>query len=385
VTGFDPGTVPHRERIDRGLGAAARFLTACQAPDGAWRSDTYGTFKGGDALTPLVLRALGAVGGVDVPSAVRRGAAYLAGMVRRDGGIDAGPYGLSYPTYTAALTVQVLDRPGGVEHSRQRAAWLDFLRDRQLTEPLGWAPADRAYGGWGYAADLPRRPPPGQPVPPLSEANLSATVFAVEALRSAGGAHDPALAAALVFLRRCQNYAEGAAGHDPAFDDGGFIFIHDDADRNKAGVAGIDRSGRRRFASYGSTTADGLRGLLACGVPADADRVRAARCWLATHFSAAVHPGPFPGARVAVQASLYFYYCWSLAQALTHLEGDTPAPQSWAEALAGELVRRQRPDGCWINDAVEVREDEPLVATSLAVEALVRCRRILDVDAPRPA
>jgi hypothetical protein len=90
-----------------------------------------------------------------------------------------------------------------------------------------------------------------------------------------------------------------------------------------------------------------------------------------------VHPGKFPAGRDAVQASLFFYYCWSLAQTMTHLGGDGPVMWSWAEALAGELVRRQRPDGCWINDAVEVREDDPLVATSLAVEALARCRRVL--------
>ncbi len=50
--------------------------------------------------------------------------------------------------------------------------------------------------------------------------------------------------------------------------------------------------------------------------------------------------------------------------------GDVP----WAEPLAEELVRRQRPGGSWVNDAVEVREDDPIVATALAAGALSICR-----------
>jgi hypothetical protein len=38
------------------------------------------------------------------------------------------------------------------------------------------------------------------------------------------------------------------------------------------------------------------------------------------------------------------------------------------------LVRRQRRCGSWVNDAVEVREDDPIVATALAAAALSFCR-----------
>jgi hypothetical protein len=38
------------------------------------------------------------------------------------------------------------------------------------------------------------------------------------------------------------------------------------------------------------------------------------------------------------------------------------------------LVRRQRRGGSWVNDAVEVREDDPIVATALAAGALSICR-----------
>ena len=56
----------------------------------------------------------------------------------------------------------------------------------------------------------------------------------------------------------------------------------------------------------------------------------------------------------------------------------TPAgPGSWTEALAEELVRRQQPEGFWVNDAVEMREDDPILATSMAAGALAVCRQYL--------
>jgi squalene-hopene/tetraprenyl-beta-curcumene cyclase len=197
-------------------------------------------------------------------------------------------------------------------------------------------------------------------------------VFAVEALRAAGSpADDPPFGKALTFVRRCQNYADNP---DPDFDDGGFFFMYGDPLRNKAGVAGIDRTGRERYTSYGSMTADGLRALLACGVPPHDGRVLAARRWLRDHFSAALHPGRFAAGRAAMQASIYYYWCWSLARALV-TTGDLVEHR--AEALAEELLRRQRPDGAWVNTAFEVREDDPLVATPFAVGALTDARRTL--------
>src|SRR5438552_17484616 len=49
------------ERIDRSLAKAAHYLLARQGQRGDWCSDVYGSFKAGDALTPLVLEALLAV------------------------------------------------------------------------------------------------------------------------------------------------------------------------------------------------------------------------------------------------------------------------------------------------------------------------------------
>ena len=138
------------------------------------------------------------------------------------------------------------------------------------------------------------------------------------------------------FVCNCHNFADDPAGRDPAFDDGGFFFVLGDPPRNKAGVAGTDRRGRERFASYGSTTADGLRGLLAGGVPLDHPRAEAARRWLEQNFSAASPPGTYARGREGMRSSVYYYYRWSLARALLAAgvrEVTTPAgPVPWAEA-----------------------------------------------------
>jgi squalene-hopene/tetraprenyl-beta-curcumene cyclase len=369
------------ERIDHALVAGADYLIARQAPDGAWRSATYGAFKEGDALTPLAVRAL-----LCTPpsrrrdAACRQGTAYLAALARSDGTIAGGTYGLTYPVYTAATTVMVLRESG---HHHAWEAWLTLLRQHQLTEAQGWQPTDRQYGGWGYAKDLPRKPAPGLPIPTLMEPNLSATTFAVEALRSTGvGPDDPALRKARAFIERCQNFAESPASEDAPFEDGGFFFIHEDAIRNKAGLAGTDRAGRPRYFSYGSTTADGLNTLLACGLPRKHPRVVAARRWLETHFRSDLHPGSYASDRESARPALTYYYCSSVARAFqaAGVKGSLRPTEStsWAEQLADALLKRQRPDGSWSNPAVEVREDDPVVATSLAVQALATCRECLD-------
>src|SRR5262249_21242581 len=154
-----------------------------------------------------------------------------------------------------------------IQHRKARDAWLAYLRQRQLTEELGWRPEDKEYGGWGYCRGLPRKPTPGVISLPLIESNLSATLLALAALRGAGvPGDDLAVRKALTFVVRCQNGPPGRHG-DERFDDGGFFFIYDDPVRNKAGALGQGAAGRPRFASYGSTTADGLRALLICGVP----------------------------------------------------------------------------------------------------------------------
>lgn len=373
-------------RIDGALAAAGQFLLAQQQDDGAWRSKTYGFFKAGPSLTPLILSSLyflPQAGRPNVRAAYRKGVVYLSGFVGSEGRLRVGPRELLFPVYTAASASRVvaLEQKTPANLVAQQA-WLAYLRSRQLNEHLGWRPADKEYGGWGFSMDLPRKPRPGQLRERFFESNLAATVFALAALRSAKvPPDDPAYSQAIAFVRRCQNFPEQADKAAPAFDDGGFFFIPDDPVQNKAGPAGRDRAGRLRFNSYGTMTADGLRSLLRCGLKGDHPRVVASRRWLEKNFSAKSNPGTFAPDRKILRDATYYYWAWAVSHAFLAVRVETirtPAGRvRWAEELADELLRRRRSDGTWVNRFTAGREDDPLVATPFAAAALAICRGVI--------
>jgi len=380
-----PGTTDLVARLDASLAKAAQYLVSKQSDDGAWRSETYGCFRDGPELSPHILSGLFFLPqvGEGVRPAFDKGASFMMKLVTKDGQVDPGPHGLNFPVLTAgsASRVVVLEKKDE-PHLRARSAWLAYLRERQLAEANGWPPDDPAYGGWGFSIEIPRKPKEGQPRERFFESNMVATIFGIAALRSLKvPLDDPIYPKVLAFVKRCQNFSDDPEKADPAFDDGGFFFIPDDPLQNKAGAAGKDRLGRTRFRSYGSMTADGLRALLRCGLPPDHPRVAAARKWLETHFTAQTNPGRFAPDRELLRDATYYYYCWAVAHALLAVGGQEVQTQDgkvrWAEALAEELVRRQRPDGSWTNRFTDAKEDDPLVSTPWASAALAICRGVI--------
>jgi len=409
---------PIEKRLDQSITLAARYLVRKQGADGAWRSETYGCFKDGASLTPLVMSSVFFMpqGGAVMKQSYKRGVSYLVRMVAEDGSIKTGEYGLNFPVLLAAMAsrvVALLEKTP--RNAAAQQAWLKLLRSYQLIAALGWAPSDAEFGGWGFALKPPRKPKPGEMREEFAESNMVATIFGIAGLRSAKlPADDPVWKEVLTFVERCQNYPEEpsaqgtvrsaasaaplrsaaeATGGDAKFDDGGFFFIPTDPLQNKAGVAGTDKFGRTRFHSYGSMTADGIRALIRCGLPPDHPRVVAARKWLEANFSVKHVPGRYEPDREILRDATYYYWCWSVAHAFGELGiGDialTPGEASgqkatskhsrvwWAETLAEELISRQRPDGSWVNRYTDAKEDDPLVATAWAAAALAICREVI--------
>jgi hypothetical protein len=346
------------------------FLIAYQHSDGSWRSDRYGGFRRGDALTPLVLIAIGDGG----PSqAVHRAWKFLAQLV--EGAGEDGPV-LDHPVYTASLAISALaatgrEGPGG------SAPWVRVLRRQQFLAEQGWTRDDPEFGGWGYAAMAPIRPGVNLIRQPNLEPNLSATAFALEALSVTARRDDPAIRAAMPFVARCQNIA--GDGEPSRFDDGGFFMAPDAAQRNKAGIAGIDQAGRQRFRSYGSATADGLRALRACGADVRDRTVQAAVRWLHERFHADVQSGSTEPTFLAFAPASYFYYCYATSRALDALHVDwrisATRALDWRGDMTDHLVNCQAPDGSWSNAHDALREDEPILATAFAVATLTVCQR----------
>jgi len=383
------------ERVESSLNAALRFIVSRQSDDGSWRSDVYGTLRDGVTLTPPILKLLTfAASSVDTDRnheflAARDHAAQFMASVLDESGRPRQPP--DFPVYTAALTSIALSRIGGREFEVARDHWLAELRSHQLTEALGWSEDDLAYGGWGYSV-LPLRHPSNPSVRAPFDADLSSTLFAVSGLRLTGtSAQDLAIRRARMFVFRCQNFNDDGGG-DPDYDDGGFFLTPTNEAQNKAGMAGVDHAGRRRFHSYGSATADGLRALIRCGLPMDHPRVIAARRWLEKNFSATTNPGTFDPVLEHDRGAAYYYWCWSVAHAfrlvgVTHVNATTEsdAMTSWSTLLAEALLRRQCEDGRFENAYSFVKEDDPLIATSLALGALSACSQVLWTPSePRP-
>ncbi len=357
---------PTVDAIDAALARAGAYLMKRQSEDGAWRSDRYGNFKDGWSLSPMALSALYFVPpSADVAASYEKGSDFVATIIGEDGA--PRPEALGYPVYALAGATFVLSTPLNRRHIRIRDAVVKHLLAQQLGPEHGWKPEDADYGGWGYFHGTPTRPPDGEERDMLLSSNLSSTVFAIGALRLGGLPFDhPALVAAKHFVERCQNF-EG---------DGGFFFTPSNEVQNKAHVTdeGVTRS-------YGTMTADGLRALRQLGVPAIHPRRQRAHAWLARRYSPERVPGDYPENREVQRRSSYFYWVWSSSHALWGEGQDTldsaVGPIVWPMWMAASLLRRQRPDGSFANEYTDLREDDPLVATSFAVAGLALSRLVL--------
>jgi hypothetical protein len=203
---------PLAERIDHSLRRAAELLTSRQAEDGAWRSSVYGPLKEGPSLTSFIAATVRQCSGngcgetLGDNTSFNKAIDYLL-RVTTNCATTGQSEPMTYPVYTAAGALIATQNIWQPKVTAARAAWLQQLRGLQLTEPLGWRPVDVAYGGWSYAP-LPSRPADGHPPSPLAVPNMSATAFALDALRAAGAAaSDEAIQKAKVFVERCQNFS----------------------------------------------------------------------------------------------------------------------------------------------------------------------------------
>jgi hypothetical protein len=218
--------------------------------------------------------------------------------------------GKEYPSYSLALSILALRR---LRPAQDVGPLVRDLKSKQLTEELGWSESDPEYGGWDEGLIPAQKPRCQRP-------NISVTAFACEAL---GG--DPKAA---LFAKRC--LAPG----------GGFLFTPNAlwAHQNKAGKNG-----------YATATFDALR-ILMPQEPAWAGvlRTRDMPPWLTL---------PDEWGRAMMYYKLF-------AEAMVD-----PSPP-----IARILLAHQQPDGSWANTNRLMKEDEPLVATGLALIAICLCR-----------
>jgi hypothetical protein len=320
------------------LPRAAGWLAAQQGEDGGFHSVTIGFLRGGASLTGLALHALSrAAAQAPLPPEVsQRAVRFLLGQRGQDGGLGWGLVP-DYPTYATALALQVLAElrpPGWQEEGAPLARWL--LGQQLQGEAWGEHPC---RGGFPMGSPEPRTPPHAGHV------DLSITRVAVCALRAWGLQDDhPAWAEARRFVLRCRG------------PEGGFLYAPGEPGLNK---------GHDPEASYGTATADGILALRATG--GEPALLEQSTAWLASRFRADQNPD-VGGSFAAFGPAMRFY--WRAVAAEVFAGAASGAPPGWADALRSSLQAEQRPDGSFVNERAEQKENDPLVATSLAVLAL---------------
>lgn len=338
-------------RPPSGMPAAAAWMVAQQRDDGAFASPNYGVLRAAHSTTALATYALARLRprSPAIAAACTRGLQFL----RAHGIVPAAL--VDYPCYTAAYWILAASELDDADREADIAIALAFLRGRQLAGNRGWQPDDLAYGGFGFGVATGDKPSEGD------VANLSVTSVVVRALVAAGvPADDPTLRAAAVFVGRCQI----SAPDDPHRHGG---FVHQPGLGPLASKAGISEHGP---VPYASTTSDGLVALAALdGDETLAAPAQAAALWLQRHAQPPLVAGfEHSDDHASVyEPALRLYALASLAAAMPLL----PAPDpTWARAIARALHARQRPDGAYLGWSPLLKEDDPLVATALAVLAL---------------
>lgn len=374
-----------REKIDAALIKGADALWKLQAEDGGWHSRTYGHLKPGVATTAFVLETLVTIDKDRHAADFVRAEKFLIAAQGKDGGLGTAGEWLEYPTYSTALGILAFTKLKPEGWVKTIEPWVKYLKAAQHSEENGCKPEDKAYGGWA---------PEGVYVKGRGRgSNISATRYALEALFVTGNLAG-AQKRAEQFARSSQNWNGISKG------DGGFFFSPAINEQNKAGR--VSEGGA--FVSYGSATSEGIVcwRLLGAGekyppIPARGsdghwmwtylnakrDALKAARDWIVREASFEKCPGFDEKDSNGWAKGLTFYYRAATSEALLKLDTIAANPViAWQEKIATPTIALQREEGTFKNTSILMKEDDPLIATPLALKTLWNCRTTLEIKEP---
>jgi hypothetical protein len=171
----------------------------------------------------------------------------------------------------------------------------------------------------------------------------------ITGLRSVGvPSDDPALVEARDFVKRCQT------------GDGSFVYSPVELALNK-GLR--DAEGKPR--GYGSATTDGLLCMAALELTKSGS-FQQGLAWLQGHHRVDRNPGLDGGPMEPFAEAMRGYYRAGAAHCFARFGG----PQDWARSLAETIVTEQEADGSFRGKSGLQKEDDPIVGTAFAVQAL---------------
>lgn len=333
-----------RDTLNRGLA----FLEKQQNPDGS-----FGTDVAHPALAAMPILALQRepTGKYQKAEFLTKSYNYLRGYVQPDGGIYNKDSGLANYNTSVSL-VALLGAPGQDKETLAKAR--AYVVAQQAT---GMAKPETDGGiGYGTVGASPKR---GHP-------DLDNTLIALEALRltkslvaDQPGTKDLHWDAAIGFISRCQNltsHNQEKWVSDDADNKGGFIYFPGSSNAGEQELEG----GGKALRSYGTMSYAGLLSFIYADLKKDDPRVVAAVDWLTKHYTLEENPG--------MEQSGYYYYLHLMAKGLT-AAGITELNVNgkkvdWRKELALRLMKLQKPDGSWVNEASRWKENNPALVTS---------------------
>jgi hypothetical protein len=382
LCGADRACAEDRDAGKIALQNACQYLWSQQAKDGGWHSSQYGLLRSGQALTPFILHTLLQVPEADCPrpaGGAERALDFFRKHVNEVGALGhADPDIAEYPVYSTAYAVQCFVAAGKESDRALSEKMTQYLVRAQFCRKNGFDPSMPAYGGWGF--DAPKAP--GEPGH-MDLAHTRRALLAIKAhfakWRSRPVRRYPKEVE--MFLRVVQRHPDAVAAQPqpdgdeeaaPAAYDGGFYFSPVVLAANKGGVES-DVSGTKYFRSYATATCEGLLALRAAGVSNSDDRCKKAVEWLRAHDDLDYPQGVPKSGPVPWGDAIRFYHYSVRAEVYDELNW----PGDWQDKLAAAVVKHQLADGSFRNTTSPLmKEDDPLVATPLAVVALSHCARL---------
>ena len=365
-----PSEVPisedHWNKAVAAIRKGVEYLRSQQADNGSWSAEALAAPTDEPdrpspvavAITSLAMKAIAQSQDrtPDDPGLLRA-IAFIKSAQLEDGSFEAG----SLANYVTSCVVQALASADEFALGNEMHRAVKWLQQSQWDQTEGVGARADWFGGAGYGNR-------GRP-------DVSNTQFMLDALYDAHLSPDePAVQRALVFMSRAQNLE---AVNDAAWagDDGGFIYTPANGGESMASeAAGEGRHGEliadgqpRSLRSYGSMTYAGFKSLIFAGLSQNDIRVRAAFDWIRRNWTFEENPG-------LGQQGLYYYYttmarCLTLAQQHT-IEDIDGAKHNWREEMIDALLKRQREDGSWLNEADRWMEGDSVLCTAYAVLAL---------------
>ena len=341
---------PVAERRKEAIAKAAAFLFKEQAADGSWGQGNVG-------ITALCTDALFAAGRTLKEEPVRRAIEFILKAQKDDGGIydDVG-----LKNYSTSVALMVLVEADAKAYAEPIKKATEYLKTSQWDENESIDRTHPWYGGAGYGKH-------GRP-------DLSNTQYFVEAMHRAGvPKDDPLWAKVVVFVSRTQDRSESNDSLFVGTDSGGMIYTPHKGGESMAGTVDLP-DGKKGLKAYGSMTYAGFKSFIYADLGGDDPRVRAALDWIRKHWTFEENP------ELGQQGLFYYYQTAAKAlKAWSDLSGEKTVMDArrrshdWRTELSEAVLKRQKADGSWGNDADRWYEGYPPVPTSYAITALAQC------------